>query len=174
MILLRVKFYDICFVLIHILGMIMKLYLMRHAQAASVLVDPSRTLTAFGREEIAVVLSRIPSSAREIVHVMHSGVSRTQETAQIVAKHLGIANAPVAVSWLGELDDIDTCLADVRAFEEDTLLVSHFPFLNQLLSQLVLGERTQDPIVQFSTATMVCLQRIDHQAWIIDWAMSAK
>lgn len=150
----------------------MKLYLMRHAQAASVLEDPARSLTSVGRQEVEAVLSRIPLSARDIVHVVHSGVSRTQETAQIVADYLGIADVTAAPQWLGESASIDTCLQDIPAWEENTLLVSHFPFLNQLINQLVLKNRAHEPVVQFSTATIVCLKKMDNASWIIQWMIA--
>ena len=149
----------------------MKLYLMRHAQAASASDDLKRPLTQYGRQEVQSVLSRLPSSAQNIAHIIHSDALRTTQTAKIVADELSVANVTSA-SFLRESADIDMCLSDIAVWEEDTLLVSHYPFLNQLINRLVGDVDNESLSVQFTTATMVCLEKTSQTSWVVSWVIA--
>ena len=150
----------------------MKLYLMRHAQALASTDDPQRGLSAHGRLEIQDVMAQAVARLEGIEQVLHSGVLRAAQTAQMVAKTLDVE--PIsAVSWLGESDDIGNFLAMLPAWDSDTLVVSHYPFLMQLIAVLLAKNEAMLSEVQFSTATLVCLEKTS-SGWQLSWVISPR
>lgn len=148
----------------------MKLYLMRHGEAASVFDDLARPLTKNGCAQVASILSQSPAAMRSISHIMHSDTARTSETAEIMSKGLNVLQVTLVPHSLSESAQVDECLSDLAVWEEDTLLVSHFPFLNELLRRLVDEESTQ-AFVNFTTATLVALDRNSEGRWVIDYVL---
>ncbi len=144
----------------------MKLFLMRHGQSFSTFEDPKRGLTPQGSADVLRVVKQSALAQNDVAHIMHSGVPRTEQTASIVAKELQVSNITSCSQWLAENADIDWCVTMLLACEDDTLLVSHQPFLMQLVHALLPGGA--DNAVQFSVATLVCLEKIDDD-WVLRW-----
>jgi len=150
----------------------MKLFLMRHGQAFASSLDPNRGLTPEGRAEVARVVRQSSLQQGDIDHIMHSNVARTKETAEMVADQLVVANISAYPQWLAEDADIDTCVSMISAWEDNTMLVSHQPFLMQLLNYLYPENINSLEPIQFSTATMVCFEKTGVDAWRLQWVVS--
>jgi isoleucyl-tRNA synthetase len=75
-------------------------WVMRHAQAESNLTgvidsmaDENNPVTEIGKEQCAVVAKELQS--KKITKIVHSGMQRTRETAEIIAAHLGLSSEVV-------------------------------------------------------------------------------
>ncbi len=76
----------------------MVLYLGQHAEAKNKEIDPERDLTEKGLIDIEVVSHHLKRLNVEVQEIFHSGKTRAQSTAQILAEHLqppsGINGSP--------------------------------------------------------------------------------
>lgn len=151
----------------------MKLYCVRHGQANSSDVDPQNGLTEQGRSDIAKVADYLSSCNFHVDHIMHSKKLRAIQTATILSERIGSANDLVES---GELLSPESNVSDlvemIQSWGEDTMLVSHLPFIAKLVSALVVGDEDQIPIVNFTPGTMVCLDSHDSKSWVISWIIS--
>ena len=53
------------------------------------------------------------------------------------------------------------------AWDHDTLVVGHLPFMGRLVAHLVVDDRDRS-LVAFRPGSMVCLERNDDGHWVID------
>ena len=121
----------------------MRLYVLRHGKAAKPdslkYPDDDRPLVDEGRERIAKVAEEFAGAGIRIDRILASPYLRTQETAQIVAEHLGVA---VETENLLALDSsVGALLEKLKETDgEAVLLVGHEPGLIDLLVR-VSGKR---------------------------------
>jgi phosphohistidine phosphatase len=146
----------------------MLVYLVQHAEAASEEEDPRRDLTAKGRldiEGVAHLLKRLEVQVRQVVH---SGKTRAQSTAQVLARHLrppaGVSEAP----GLAPRDDPKLWGDRLAALDEDILLVGHLPHLARLAALLLTGEAERE-VINFQMGGAVRLRRMAAAQWAVDW-----
>jgi phosphohistidine phosphatase len=135
------------------------LYLIQHAQAKSKEVDPQRSLTEAGEQDVsrlAVLAARIGISVAEI---RHSGKRRAEQTAAILAEKLSPA-AVRAVAGIDPNDDVRPIAEALQTLAEPVMLVGHLPFLARLVGYLVVHDPDRT-IVHFEPGTMVVLGRTD-------------
>lgn len=150
----------------------MKLYCVRHGEAEKLPnAEGEYPLTPFGEEAVSKVATYLAHRGVHVVHVMHSGKLRAKQTADIFVKALsgGHAHATLCPSLHPESTVIDL-VEDIRTWHDDTLLVGHMPFMSQLVSALLLADEGSD-LVRFPPGTVVCLDRFEHQRWILDWVL---
>jgi phosphohistidine phosphatase len=145
----------------------MKLYLMRHGQAASPQLDPQEGLSAQGRQDIESLAQRLLTQGVRFSQVLHSEKARAQQTAEIMAAMLAPDITPELRSGLKPNDDPRRLLPEIEIWQADTLLTSHLPFVPNLLMQLT----GQSPDVAFVPGTIVCLEK-KADGWQIDWLES--
>lgn len=150
--------------------MTQSLWIMRHGQAAAGRPDEERELTAQGREEAALMadwLARsLSASQAGGLRIAASPYRRAQQTASIVAEHLGKPvetlalitpndSVEVVIDWL-QADQAGTYEKAEEAEQTSWLLVSHMPLVGSLTGRLVEGDpRSQLPM---PTAAIVTLQ----------------
>ncbi|MBI4343150.1 MAG: phosphohistidine phosphatase SixA [Candidatus Omnitrophica bacterium] len=124
----------------------MRLYLMRHATAVprgtpGALRDAQRALTDAGREEARCVGQGLRRLKLEIGLIVTSPYVRAAQTAEEVARALGV-RAPVREldALRSEVEPRETSVA-LRGFagHERLLCVGHEPHLSAWLSELVAG-----------------------------------
>ena len=70
-------------------GRKMKLYLVQHGEAKSEKEDPDRSLTDRGTAEIRAVAEAAKRAGLKPAQIYHSGKTRAQQTADILADALG-------------------------------------------------------------------------------------
>lgn len=126
---------------------------MQHGQACSKAEDPERPLNAQGRFNV----ERMRKLASEItvLRVVHSGKLRAQQTAEIMARALGVPCA--AREGLSPNDPVAPAREWLEA-QDSTLVVGHLPFLDRLLN-LMLSAPTESGLVVFRNAGIVCLEK---------------
>ena len=107
--------------------------------------DAGRPLTPKGRRQLRKVASAMRAMKLEIDTVFASPFVRTQQTAELVAKHLKVKRKPVLSYELrpgGSLEKLIRQIAAHKPAPENVLLVGHEPDLSELLSRLITGSTT--------------------------------
>jgi len=137
----------------------MKIYLLRHAQAAAAYPDSTRPLTEAGREHarsLADFLRRNAAMSPQVI--WRSPYLRAKETADILIETLGLESSPLHVR-----DDLTPdsgpkdVLAEIPDLSGDVLIVGHNPHLSVLAALLLSGERGRVRI-DLQTCNLVCLE----------------
>ena len=136
----------------------MDIYLVQHAQAKSSEQDPARPLSEEGISDIEKVAAYAGKLGFEVDRIYHSGKLRAQQTAEILARHLGVPDRVETKSGLDPNDNV-TPTKDwlVRLYFDgmrSVVIVGHLPFLDKLASLLVAD--TEDlHVIVFQNAGIV-------------------
>ena len=149
----------------------MLLYLIQHAQSKSEAEDPERPLSDKGQttaKRIAVLFSRVQP---RIAAIRHSDKLRARQTAEIFARSLQATDKIQQVAGLAPMDDANPVAARLQQHREDLLIVGHLPHLSRLASQLLVGD-TEQKVIAFQMAGIVCLQRDASDQWSLWWILT--
>lgn len=140
---------------------------MRHGQPASGSADPG--LSPLGRSQALEVSRALRAIDLREARVLHSGLRRARETAEIASTTLGLRAAREtrgiqpdddAAAWLSEL-----------SLEGTLVVVSHQPFLSRLAAILLSGNEGLQP-VDFRPATAAVLSLQD-DTWSLERVIDA-
>jgi phosphohistidine phosphatase len=145
------------------------IYLMRHADAVSDEENPARPLSRKGREQVERVcqsLARVPGFRPS--QVWHSPLARSRETAELLAKDLGLQAPLVLVKGISPDDDPTAIASVLDAAEMDVALVGHEPHLGVLASLLVHGPERSGVFYPFAKASVLALSRRGKR-WQSEW-----
>lgn len=152
----------------------MTLYLVRHGNALAKTGQHGRPLSQQGEAEVRLMAGHLAHHRTRVRRILHSGKLRAEQTAFLLAERLLSPAGEVAqLPGLLPEDAVDSMAATVETLGPDVMLVGHLPFMGGLVSQLVTG-KDKFSIVEFDTATVVCLQYIGGSYWTIRWAISPK
>jgi len=146
----------------------MKLYLVQHAKAASKEADPQRPLTEEGRRDIQKVAAFIKPLDLCVDYLWHSGKTRAQQTAKILADVVEVRKEMEAHDGLAPNDDVKALKDEVISKKQDVMIVGHLPFLSKLASLLLTGHESSN-IVAFRNGGIVCLNYSDDNQWQLQW-----
>ncbi len=146
----------------------MFLYLGQHAEAKNKEVDPERDLTEKGRFDIEVVAHHLKRLNLEVQQIFHSGKTRAQSTAQILAQHLQPPAGLTAAPGLAPLDDPEIWAARLADLKDNIFLVGHLPHLSKLAALLMTGDKNKT-VINFQMASVVQLRRMEPGQWAVDW-----
>lgn len=145
----------------------MKLYLVQHGQAATKEVDPERSLTAQGKQDIERLAEFLKKADLRVERVLHSGKLRARQTAELLADVIAPGLAPETSGLLNPNDNPKAFDWQSESWDRDILVVGHLPFLAKLVAHLV-AEDENRPVAAFQPGSLVCLERIDGH-WQIAW-----
>jgi len=143
----------------------MKLYLLRHGQASGVSVDPEQGLSVIGRSEVQQLANRMVSRELYFSRIFHSSKTRARQTAEIMRLTLSPDADISEHTSIKPNDDPDKLISDINGWQQDTLVVSHLPFLPTLIAKLTGNSVTT---IAIQPATLVCLQQ-KNGAWELEW-----
>jgi len=146
----------------------MKLYLVRHGEAAPAQEDPKKSLSEKGRQEVEKLATFL--TGKETVRakkVFHSGKARAKQTAEILAGAMAPGAAVEKIDGIEPNDPVMPLIEKIISWQEDSLIVGHLPYMGKLASCLVTGDENSD-VAAFRTATIVCLEKIEER-WLIAW-----
>lgn len=149
----------------------MKLYLMRHGQAARQENDPTQGLTESGRSDIENLAKRLREHGVAFSQVFHSPKTRARQTAEIMAATLSPHASMYEHEHLKPNDHPMVILLESAHWDEDTLITSHLPFIPALLSILP-GNIGAVEAIPFEPGTIVCVSRGNDQQWQFEWLAS--
>jgi len=157
----------------------MDVYLVRHGHAVDSSADPARPLSRRGQDEVEAVAAHLAALGRaaiphQITEIQHSGKTRAQQTAQILADAL-TEQASVEVSGgLSPNDDpriVAERLNTARDEDRVIMLVGHLPHLERLIGLLLCGDPNVTP-VRLSTAAVAALSWQQRDGWALDWLLA--
>ncbi len=146
----------------------MLLYLVQHAEARSEAEDAARDLTEKGRMDIESVAHHLKRLNLQVRQIFHSGKTRAQTTAQVLARHLQPPAGISKAQGLAPLDDPEIWADRIAKLDEDTLLVGHLPHLANLAALLITGNN-ENSIINFQMGGAVRLRRMKSGHWAVDW-----
>jgi phosphohistidine phosphatase len=149
----------------------MRLYLVQHAKAAVKEVDPERSLTEQGRQEIKKVAAFVKPLNLRVDCLWHSGKTRAAQTAEVLAETIKVKEDTTAHDGLGPNDDVSALREELAATDKDVMIVGHLPFLSKLASSLSTGDESAN-IVAFRNGGVVCLRRGEDSRWQVDWVVT--
>jgi len=147
----------------------MRLYLVQHGEAVPKDVDPNRPLSEQGMADVERIATFLKGRTN-VVRVVHSGKTRAQETAEILAALIAPGKTIEPMSGLDPLDHVEPIAQCVRDWNADTLVVGHLPFMNKLIARLVTGNE-EPGIAAYQPGSVVCLERGDDGRWAIAWML---
>ena len=148
----------------------MRVYLVQHGKAKSAEEDPTRGLSDEGREEVTEIAEFLAALRITVSLIEHSGKTRAEETAHILANSIRSAAGPGRTSGLDPSDDPAATANFLKVYTDDLLLVGHLPHLERLTSILLTGYPDRRP-VRFTNAGVVCLEKEPHGPWTLVWAI---
>jgi phosphohistidine phosphatase len=149
---------------------IVYVYLVQHGEAAPKDVDPERPLTDRGREEVADVAALASRLDLEVARIRHSGKTRAEQTAAVLAEAMAPVEGVEAASGLAPNDAVAPVAEALASAPRPLMLVGHLPFLGRLAGVLVCGDPERPP-VRFRNAAIVCLAR-DAGLWQVAWILT--
>ena len=151
----------------------MALYLVQHGKCLPKEVDPRRPLTDQGADDVKRIAEVARGYGVRVATMGHSGKARAKQTAELIAKALGVTGAITQLEGIGPLDDASAFARGINP-EDNRMIVGHLPFLERLTSWLVSG-RAEPPVFRFQNGGIVCLDYFDDtQAWAIKWTLMPK
>ena len=95
------------------------------------------------------------------------------QTADILAKTLLSGGKVEVVEGLNPNDPVAEFATDADVWVEDTLVAGHLPFMSRLVSLLLTGEAEAER-VQYQPGSVVCLERLDAEQWVMLWMLRAE
>jgi len=144
----------------------MKLYLVQHGDALPKNIDPERGLSEKGVEDVTKIATFLENSGIKIEHIFHSGKKRAEQTAMRLQSCLISGGEFAQVEGIAPLDPVDAVAREAEDWHEDTMLVGHLPYMGKLVSRLVAGDENI-PLVTFQPGTIVLLERMETEVWVI-------
>ena len=156
----------------------MRLYLVRHAQAADEPDDPERHLTRKGRKDARTLGKSLRPHKLRPTQIWHSGLARAVETAEELAPYL---RGPAKLKKRPGLepDDSPSSAAKIIAkAKDDVMIVGHEPFLGRLASQLLVS-RASAAVLRLRKPSIACLERdddddIEGARWRLSWMLPVR
>ena len=149
----------------------MRLYLVQHGEAKSKEEDPERPLAEKGRKEVSKI-ARFLNEHTDVrpVAIHHSGKTRAQETAVMLAETISPRQGVSEADGLNPLDDPGIWADRLSTADHDTMLVGHLPHLEKLAGRLLCGDEER-PVVAFRMGGVVCLTRDETGHWSLAWML---
>lgn len=148
----------------------MEIYLVRHGEAESELVEPAQPLRERGRADVTRMARHAARIKVSVAEIRHSTKLRAKQTAEILAAHLK------PVHGLRESDDLEPTYdpskaqGAVETATEPLMLVGHLPHLARLASLLLVGDPHRE-IVRFRPGAIARLERAEH-GWVLGWVFT--
>jgi phosphohistidine phosphatase len=148
----------------------MTLYLVQHGKNLSENLDIHKGLSEEGIAEVKRIAEVARQYGIKVLNILHSGKTRTRQTAQIFASSLDVKNEIEQAEGMKPLDDVVKFAEKIKG-SENIMVVGHLPFLEKLTSFLVVGS-DEKPIFKFQNGGIICLDKEpDSQNWIIKWTL---
>ena len=149
----------------------MRLYLVRHGESDPAGFDDQRTLNEKGKEDVTRLAKFISHLKLQVTYIFQSQKLRAQQTAKILSASISSTNEIETRIELDPLAPISNIIDEITALNEDIMLVGHMPFMGNLASQLIANNENKD-VIAFNTGSMVCLEKIASDLWVIRWMLS--
>ena len=150
----------------------MKLYLMQHCKPLTKEEDPERPLSSEGDDDAQRIGRFLKKNKICIEKILHSGKTRSRQTAEIALSTSGIKAEIVEQIGISPLDEVKDIALSIQESQGDLMLVGHLPHLAKLVSLLVTGDESFPHMVSFQQGGIVCLSRNGEKKWCISWMVT--
>ena len=106
----------------------------------------------------------------QLARVMHSGVLRAEQTADILTNAVAPSLTPQKMDGLHPMDRTETIALNLRNWDEPVLLVGHNPFMEALTARLLTGDEN-GALLAFEPGTVAALAPItqDRSRFALLW-----
>ena len=141
---------------------------MQHGKPVSKEENPDRPLSEEGRRDVGKMALLLHTCIPLPGEILHSGKTRAEQTAEIIASKLGPGMNVRKRGGLAPLDDVREIGETLGQDLKDTIIVGHLPHLTRLASFLLRGDETHS-LVRFQQGGILCLEREDAGDWSIGW-----
>ena len=148
----------------------MEVYLVQHGEAKPGAIDPERSLTDHGREEVERVTRRAAALRLQVAEVRHSDKLRARQTAEILAEQLSPSAGLREMEGLAPMDDPEKARIQIEAAQGPLMLVGHLPHLSRLASSLLVGDPAKE-IIRFRNGAIICLVKAE-RGWLVGWMLT--
>ena len=142
--------------------------------------DKNRPLSERGRIGVDRVASFLARTQLGVSHIIHSKKLRSQETALILSKGLGLGSIVQESIFSIEPNDSIFPLYEAiqsnndESFKRNQIIVGHLPYMEKLTAFLICGDENQ-LVVKFDPGTVIALsQTFDGGAWSLEWIVKPK
>ncbi len=146
----------------------MRAYLTQQGLAVAKDIDPDRPLSEQGREDVRRLAEFLDKAGIQVGQVLHSGKTRAEQTAAILAEALLPEGQPQAHAGLDPKDPLEKVSPEIAFWSVDTLIVGHLPYLGRLAS-LLLASDPDRSLLAFQPGTMACLEKDAEGRWVLAW-----
>ena len=146
----------------------MRIYLTQHGLAVPKDVDPDRPLSEKGREDVQRLAELMDKAGVQVGQVLHSGKTRAEQTAAILAEALLSTGEPQEHAGLGPKDPLEKVSPEIAFWSVDTLIVGHLPYLGRL-ALLLLASDPDRALLAFQPGSMACLEKDAAGRWVLAW-----
>ena len=137
----------------------MRLFLLRHAEAAPGVPDAERALTKHGLAQVGKLAAAIDwSCLADVRNLEHSGLVRARQTAEELAKLVNLKLPMVVRPGLRPVDDPRLIARDLVTSRDDRLLIGHNPHLARLAG-ILLGEGSSEVSLILKKCGFIALER---------------
>jgi phosphohistidine phosphatase len=148
----------------------MFLYLVQHAEARSSEEDPSRGLSERGIQNITKVALYASKMGISISQIFHSGKTRANQTARVLADYLKVTNVS-ETEGIAPMDDPRIWAGRLSDLKKDIMLIGHLPHLDLFSSLLLCGDKDKK-VIGFRMGGIVCLRRDNDSNWSLEWMIT--
>ena len=145
----------------------MALFIVQHGLSLPEDIDPERGLSAEGRSDVERIASVAAGYGVRVAVIVHSGKKRAMQTAEIMASHLH-PDELIKRAGINPADPVEPFAATLDV-KSDLMIVGHLPFLERLVSHLILG-RSEPRVFRLQKGGILCLDSVDG-AWVIKWSL---
>ena len=146
----------------------MRIYLTQHGLAVPKDIDPYRPLSEQGLEDVRRLADFLDKAGIQVGQVLHSGKTRAEQTAVILAGALLPEGKPQARPGLGPKDPLEKVSPEISFWSVDTLIVGHLPYLGRLASLLLTSDPDR-PVLAFQPGSIACLEKTADRHWVLAW-----
>lgn len=150
----------------------MRLFLLRHAQAADTWPDADRVLTPKGRAQVEKLCRALdPKPFADTVQIWHSPFARALETAELFKAGMRLPAPLLEVGSITPEDNpagIARTIASLACFGGDLMVVSHNPLLENLAALLL---KSAFGSVYFRKCTLASLSLIEEPSIACEYGM---
>ena len=148
-----------------------RLWLVRHAHAVDATQDTVRPLSKRGRRQIRS-LARVlgASEALRPDEIWHSPLVRSRQTAESLARRLGLDVPLISMAGLMPEDAPQAIARRLKTLRHDVAVVGHEPHLSALASLLVTGT-AEPPVFVLKKCAVIALEQAGAR-WVVRWQVS--
>jgi len=134
----------------------MTVYFVQHGKSVPKEENPDRPLSDIGAKEVEEIATLLRENNVKVNIIFHSNKLRAVQTADIIQKHLNASQGIKEKPGMNPMDNVRLFAKEIEK-NEDTMYVSHLPFLEKLISFLITGDEDK-VVLKFQNAGVVKLQ----------------